>query len=164
MDVELDCSDNLKYHDNGGDVKAKFVTISAFSMRQLDTADMVEALIKKALGKVADSMTLEQQAAAQVEALEAQKALDQKKADAEKEGKELAPDKIDGNTYISYIAMYGDGDDLKKFHLHMKKLLTSGVAYLDAGTQKLDGSLIDLMNPKDFKKLCAEYIGNFIIA
>ena len=150
MDFEL--KHGFKYHSNSGgvreEVEAKFITISAFNMKQMDKVAPVKEIVMKALGKLIQNIDISAE-----DAEAAKIARDQAKEDAEN---------VDSGELMTIIAMHCEEGDLLKLHLHMRKLLTCGVAYIDASDVKLTDTWIDLMNPSDFDALCGEYIGNFI--
>ena len=116
-------------------------------MKQMDKVAPVKEIVMKALGKLVSSIDITAE-----DAEAAKEAREQAKEDAEN---------VDSGEMMTIIAMNcGDGD-LLKLHLHMRKLLACGVAYIDADV-KLNDTWLDLMNPGDFDALCGEYIGNFI--
>ena len=149
MDFEL--KHGFKYHTkaNGGneEVEAKFIKISAFSMKQMDKVAPVKEIVMKALGKLVESIDISAE-----DAEAAKVAREQAKEEAEN---------VDSGEMMTIIAMHCGEGDLLKLHLYMRKLLSCGVAYIDAEVKLID-TWIDKMNPADFDALCGEYIGNFI--
>jgi len=140
MSKEIELKHSFKYHYNNDEVEAKFITIAPFTMKQMHHVAPVKEIVMKALSKLAQSVDT-----SEVEVKAAQK-------DAED---------IDSSGLIMVIAMNCGEGDLGRLYLYMKKLLTSGVAYID-GSEKLTGTYIDDLNPSDFENICGEYIGNFI--
>ncbi len=149
MDIEL--KHGFKYHHESEEVEAKFITISAFTMKQMSMVAPVKEIVMKSMAKLVEGVTL---SAADVEEAEASKL----KAKAEDDSKS-----VDSNGLMSIVAMNCGEGDLGKLFVYMGKLLTSGVAYIDGSDTKLSGTYINDLNPADFENLCGEYIGNFII-
>lgn len=145
---EVELKHPFKYHYNGGEEDAKWITISAFTMKQLDKVAPVKEIAMKAMGKLVDNIDI---SAEDIE--EAKQAKKEAKEDAEN---------MDSQGLITVIAMNCGEGDLAKFYEHMKKLLTCGVAYINGSDVKLSGNYINDLNPSDFENLCGEYIGNFI--
>ena len=139
----------FQYHakkESGGTelAEAKFITIKAFSMKQMDKVLPVKEIVMRCFSKMGKESGVTE--------------------DSLKELKDNTdPDAtMDADGMMSAISMYCDEGDLLKLHLHLKKLLTCGVATIDGDGATLNGASIDDMNPADFDMLCGEYIGNFI--
>lgn len=143
----------FSYHakkEGGGTepAEAKLITIKAFSMKQMDKALPVKEIVMRSFSKMGKEANLS--------------------ADDVEEAKEKGKEKSEADTIddakgmMSVISMYCEEGDLLKLHIHMKKLLTCGVANIDGDGATLNGSSIESMNPDDFDQLCGEYIGNFI--
>jgi hypothetical protein len=144
-DVELDSG--FHYHEkDGGEVKAKFIRIAPFAMKHMDYVAPVKEMILQALNRLAEDAQLNEDEVEQAKA----------KANAKKETED-----VDGRGIMTIFMMNCKEGDTGKLFAYMKKLLTSGVAYID-GETKFSGTYIDDITPKDFEKLCGEYIGNFI--
>jgi len=143
MDIEL--KHGFKYHHDNEEVEAKFITISAFTMKQMGMVAPVKEIVMKAMGRLVEGIQLSE---SDVEAA---------KAKAKKE-----TEKVDADELMAVISMNCGEGDLAKLFAYMQKLLTSGVAYIDASDTKFTGIHINDLNPEDFENLCGEYIGNFI--
>ena len=148
MDTEL--GDGFKYHYNKDEVDAKFITISAFTMKQMHLVAPVKEIYMKSLGKLVAGVEL---TPAEIEAA---------KAEAEAKAKAGIEEDKGHSGIMTIIAMNCQDGDLAKLYGYMKQLLTSGVAYIDASDVKFNGTYIEMVTPADFEKLCGEYIGNFI--
>lgn len=141
MDVEL--KHGFKYHYQNDEVEAKFITISAFTMKQMSMVAPVKEIVMKAMGELVKGVEV---SASDIEAAKA-------KDDTES---------VDSSGLMTIVAMNCGEGDLGKLFVCMEKLLSSGVAYIDGGDVKLNGTWLPSMNPADFENLCGEYIGNFI--
>lgn len=148
--IDVPLKHGFPYHYKGEEEVAKFVTLSAFNMKQLEKAAPVKEIVIKAFGRYAD--------AAQLTATQLAEAEDvaQQKADAE-------PGKIPPDQVMAIVSMYCADGDLPKLYVYVRQLLVSGVAYIDGTDVKLNGTYIDDLNPADFDELCGAYIGNFIL-
>lgn len=150
MDFELKDSFKYEYKPDGSpatQAEAKFITISAFNMKQMAQVAPVKEIVMKALGKLVAGIDISAE-----DAEAAKLAREQAKEDAEN---------VDSGELMTIIAMHCGEGDLLKLHLYMRKLLTCGVAQIDAQAKLID-TFIDRMSPSDFDALCGEYIGNFI--
>jgi len=150
--IEFELKHGFKYEykpDNspGQSAEAKSITISAFNMKQMDKVAPVKEIVMKALGRLVASIDISSE-----DAEAAKLAREQAKEDAEN---------VDSGEMMTIVAMHCGEGDLLKLHLYMRKLLTCGVAQVDAQVP-LTPHLIDRMVPSDFDALCGEYIGNFI--
>ena len=141
MDVEL--KHGFKYHFQNDEVEAKFITISAYTMKHMSMVAPVKEIVMKAMGKLVEGVELT------ADDVEAAKAKDD-------------VSNIDSTGLMTVIAMNCGEGDLGKLMTYMEKLLGSGVAYIDGSDVKLNGTWIPSLNPTDFENLCGEYIGNFI--
>jgi len=143
--VQIDLAHHFNYQDSKRQsVEAQFITMIAFSMKELDKVAPVEEITMRAMAKLAESIDI--------------------KAEDVEEAREKAKDdanKSDSGQLLSVIAMYCNEGDLQKLYAHMKVLLTCGIASIDDDTP-LNGNWINKLSPSDFKNLCGEYIGNFI--
>ena len=143
----------FKYHSSqGGEETAKFIRIKAFNMKQMHLADPVKEIAMKAYHRLGEKNALSDLDVEEVKELK----------DKTKKNQAMNPDEMEGVDMVNAISMFGDEGDLGKFHGHMRKLLTSGVAYID-GSTKLTGTYIDDFNTQDFDNLCGQYLGNFIV-
>jgi len=133
--------------ESGRAVEAKTIRLSAFTMKQMDKVLPVKEIVMKALGKLIANIDITAE-----DAEEAKEKREQAKKDAEN---------VDSGEFMTIMAMHCDSGDLLKLHLHMKALLSCGVAYVNQEAE-LKNNLIDRMDPSDFDALCGEYIGNFI--
>ena len=155
MDIEL--KHGFKYHYANDEHEAKFITISAFTMKQMSMVAPIKEIVMKAMGRYAERADLSATDLAEME--DAAKVA---KAEAEAK-KEEDSKKMSSEQMMTIIAMNCGEGDLGKLWAYMQKLLTSGVAYIDASDTKFSGTYINDLNPADFENLCGEYIGNFII-
>lgn len=149
MDIEL--KHGFKYHHDNEEVEAKFITISAFTMKQMGMVAPVKEIVMKAQGNWASNVDIS------IAEIEEAEAAEKAKSDAEEEAKS-----VDSKQMMAIIAMNCEAGDLPKFYAYMQKLLTCGVAYIDASNVKFSGVHINDINPEDFENLCGEYVGNFI--
>ena len=147
FDVEL--NDGFDYQHSGDLKTAQWITISAYTMRQMDTVAPIKEVVMKCFSKLANDH--------KEEMLE--------KSSDESEDKEDKEDKKEhmknGKEMMALFYMYCDKGDMVKFLLHMKKLLSSKICSID-GEVAFKTDHIEKMTPADFEKLCGEYVGNFI--
>lgn len=148
--IDIPLESPIKYHYKNDEVEAKFITLSPFSMKHMDMVAPIREIVTKAISRLVESTSITADDAAQ--------------AKAEKEAKQEAGEKVDSSGLMSVIMSNCAEGDLLKLYLHMKKLLTSGVAYIDASDVKFSGIHVDELDPADFDTLCGEYIGNFIVS
>lgn len=149
---EVELGHGFKYAHEGAEVTANFIRISAYNMKQMSFVDPIKEIVMKAMGRWFQTLDIDES--------DLEEAKEEKKS-KKKDGKD--PAKMEGTEIMGVIVMHCDEGDLGKFHVHMRKLLTNrGVAKID-GVENLTGAIIDEFNPKDFDKLCGEYVGNFII-
>lgn len=156
--VILDHPFTYFHKESGENVEAKFILIVPFNMKQLEKAAPVKEIVNHSLANMSHRMDSDDKQDI-ADAQEQKAAEDSEKEENSKKEKKL--EAKDGKALLSWVIMYSDKGDTAKFYAYMQKLLTCGVASIDAETP-FNGSHINLLDPRDFEKICGEYIGNFI--
>ena len=157
--VDINLKTGFKYHhqspgEPAQEVTAKFITIRAFSMKEMHHVAPIKEIVMKCYGRAFKDSDITED--------DVKEAAEAKSQTSDGISEDIDPESIDASQIIAIISMNCDEGDLGKLWVYMSKLLTSGVAYIDSSTVKLSGTWINKLDPPDFENLCGEYIGNFI--
>lgn len=153
--IDIPLNDGFEYHHKNGteviNTDAKFITISMYTMKQMDKAAPVKEIVMHAMAAWGEKLDKD----------DAKDAIEDAKAKQEKESDDEKHTIGSGKEYMSIISQYCDKDDLGRLWAHMKRLLSAGICSIDGETPLHGGNITELSMP-DFEMLCGEYIGNFI--
>jgi len=139
--VEYHLKGNLEYANKGETVAARFISINEFTAKHLNYTAPIKQMCLRAFNDISEGYSDE-------EIKEAQES----KSETETTGSDLMQ------------ALYMSNEDVSKFFVYMRELLTSpNIAYVD-GEVKLTKPIFEELSQEDVEGVCGEYAMTFILA
>jgi len=139
--MEYQLKGNLEYARKGDTAKAMFIQCNEFTAKHLSHTAPIKQMCLRAFNDISEGYSDEQIKQAQESTKE-----------TETTGSDLMQ------------ALYMSNEDVSKFFIYMKELLTSeNIAFVD-GEVKLTKPIFDNLSQEDVEGVCGEYVMTFILA